>query len=86
MIKKLKRRVVGISMALICVVLAFFYMMLCAALLINMRWEVRTVLEDSADAGSFDILPSIGSGEMDGYGIYYGNICVGENFYTNYNN
>ena len=76
MIKKLKRRVVGISMALICVVLAFFYMMLCAALLINMRWEVRTVLEDSAETGSFDFLPSIGTGEMDGYGIYYGNICT----------
>ena len=76
MIKKLKHRVVGISMALICVVLAFSYILLCAALLLNMRWEVRNVLEDSADAGSFDFLPSIGSGEMDGYGIYYGNICT----------
>ena len=76
MIKKLKRRVVGISMALICVVLALFYLMLCAALQINMRWEVRNVLEDSAQAGAFDFLPSFGSGEMDGYGMYYGNICV----------
>ncbi len=76
MIKKLKRRVVGISMALICVVLVFFYLMLIAALQINMRWEVRNVLEDSAQSGTFDFLPSIGTGEMDGYGIYYGNICV----------
>ncbi len=76
MIKKLKHRVVAISMILVCVVLALFYLMLCAALLINMRWEVRTVLEDSAEAGSFDFLPSIGTGEMDGYGMYYGNICV----------
>lgn len=76
MIKKLKRRVVIISMALVCVVLALFYFMLCAALLINMRWEVRSVLEDSAEVGAFDFLPSIGTGEMDGYGIYYGNICT----------
>ena len=76
MIKKLKRRVVSISMTLICVVLAFFYLMLCAALQINMRWEIRTVLEDSAEAGAFNFLPSIGTSDMDGYGIYYGNICV----------
>lgn len=76
MLKKLKRRVIAISMVLICFVLAIFYFMLCTALQVNMRWEVRNVLEDSADAGSFDFLPSIGSGEMDDYGMYYGNICV----------
>lgn len=76
MLKKLKRRVVSISMALICFVLAVFYIMLCTALQVNMRWEVRNVLEDSADAGSFNFLPSIGSREMDDYGMYYGNICV----------
>jgi signal transduction histidine kinase len=76
MLKKLKRRVVSISMALVCVVLAFFYIMLCMALQVNSRWEVRNILEDSAEAGSFNFLPSIGTGELDDYGMYYGNICV----------
>lgn len=76
MIKKLKRRVVTISMVLISVVVALFYFVACAAIALEIRYDVQNVLEDSADAGAFNFLPSIDSGDMDGYGIYYGNICV----------
>ena len=76
MIKKLKRRVVTISMVLISVVVALFYFVACAAISLEIRYDVQNVLEDSADAGAFNFLPSIDSGDMDGYGIYYGNICV----------
>ena len=76
MIKKLKHRLIAISMLLIGVAVALFYLMGCSAIALTWRFEVQNVLEDSAEADSFNFLPSIGSGDMDGYGIYYGNICV----------
>ena len=80
MIKKLKHRVVAISMVLVSVAVALFYLMGCAAIALMCRMEVQNVLEDSADVNAFYFLPSFDSGNMEGYGLYYGNICV-----VNYN-
>ena len=80
MIKKLKHRVVAISMVLVSVAVALFYLMGCAAIALMCRMEVQNVLEDSADVNAFNFLPSFDSGNMEGYGLYYGNICV-----VNYN-
>ena len=76
MIKKLKHRVVGISMALVLVVLLLFFLVLFGMFALNMNQEVKDALKDSAEPGAFNFLPSIGAGDMEGYGIYYGNICV----------
>ena len=76
MIKKLKRRFIAVSMALICVTVALFYMAFCGAVTTMWRFEVQNALEDSAETDAFNFLPSIGSGDMEGYGLYYGNICV----------
>ena len=78
MIKKLRHRVVGISMALVLVVLLLFFLTLFGSFALSLRQEVKEVLEDSAEQGAFNFVPSIGVGEMDGYGLYYGNICVAE--------
>ena len=76
MIKKLKHRVVAISMVLVSVAVALFYLMGCAAIALMCRMEVQNVLKDSAEADAFNFLPSFDAGNMEGYGLYYGNICV----------
>lgn len=78
MIKQLKHRVVAISMVLVLVVLLLFFFTLFGAFSLFLRQEVKEVLEDSAEVGAFNFVPSIGAGEMEGYGLYYGNICVAQ--------
>lgn len=80
MIKKLKHRVLAISMVLVSVAVALFYLMGCAAMALMIRTEVQNVLENSAEADAFNFLPSFDADNMEGYGLYYGNICV-----VNYN-
>ena len=76
MIKKLKHRVIAISMVLLSVAVALFYLMAAAAMSLMERMEVQHVLEESAETDAFNFLPSFGSDDIEDYGMYYGNICV----------
>ena len=78
MLKKLKRRFVAISMLLVSVVFIFFYLVTCAALVVNVNIDIEEVLRNYATANIFEELPNIGEGNEENSMLVQlsGNVCV----------
>ena len=78
MLKRLRRRFVAISMSIISLVLAAFYVVAGSAVFMSMTLDVKLVLTTFASSNPFENLPEIGKGDEDSslFALLSGNVCV----------
>lgn len=78
MLKRLKHRFVAISMVLVFVVLVFFYLTVCASVVLKFNKDIEEVLRDYATATILGPYPNIGEKDEANslIALYSGNVCV----------
>ena len=80
MLKKLRRRFVAISMAIISAVLMTFYMVAVALFFVTMTFDLRAVLQQYSASAELQSVPFIGEKDENDsiFALYSGTICVVE--------
>ena len=78
MLKKLRRRFVAISMLIVSVVLACFYVFSCAMFFVSVTSDLQTVLKNYATSTLLNIYPRLSddNGNTSLFSQYSGSVCV----------